>query len=96
MEFPPISDESLWPKWYGTMLYHNPIMCRKDTEWPMSTRFRNDMDEIERHKKRCGLCSGGNPGSSACAQYHTVEAEPSAEAKKDEDLLDEDLPRTMR
>ncbi|RYR35178.1 hypothetical protein Ahy_A10g050309 [Arachis hypogaea] len=47
MEFPPIPDESLWAEWHGTMLRPNPAMQRKATERPVSTRFQNDMDDIE-------------------------------------------------
>ncbi|RYQ96897.1 hypothetical protein Ahy_B08g092823 [Arachis hypogaea] len=31
VEFSLISDKKLWPKWYGTRLRPNPIMCRKAT-----------------------------------------------------------------
>ncbi|XP_016206387.1 uncharacterized protein LOC107646737 [Arachis ipaensis] len=41
MEFPPI------PKWYGTLVRPNPLMRRKATGRPESTRFQNDMDEVE-------------------------------------------------
>ncbi|XP_016192499.1 uncharacterized protein LOC107633378 [Arachis ipaensis] len=52
----PIQNESMWAKWHGTRLCPNPVMRRKATGRPVSTRFRNDMDETERHEKRCGLC----------------------------------------
>ncbi|RYR36401.1 hypothetical protein Ahy_A09g041358 [Arachis hypogaea] len=48
MEFPPIPDESLWAEWHGTMLHPNPAMRRKAIRRPVSTRFRNDMDDVER------------------------------------------------
>ncbi|XP_057739752.1 uncharacterized protein LOC130956784 [Arachis stenosperma] len=47
MEFPPISDESLWVEWHGTMLRPNPAMRRKATERSVSIRFQNDMDDVE-------------------------------------------------
>ncbi|XP_015970787.1 uncharacterized protein LOC107494244 [Arachis duranensis] len=56
MEFPPIPDESLWSEWHGTMIRPNPAMRRKATRRPVSTRFQNDMDDVERHEKRCALC----------------------------------------
>ncbi|XP_016200005.1 uncharacterized protein LOC107641011 [Arachis ipaensis] len=56
MEFPPIPDELLWAEWHGTMLCSNPVMCWKATGRPVSTRFRNDMDEVEQHEKWCDLC----------------------------------------
>ncbi|RYR33492.1 hypothetical protein Ahy_A10g048093 [Arachis hypogaea] len=49
MEFSPIADKKLWPKWYSTRL-------RKATGRPVSTRFRSDMDEVERQAKQCELC----------------------------------------
>ncbi|XP_025664722.1 uncharacterized protein [Arachis hypogaea] len=55
IEFPLISDESLWSEWYGTILCPNLVMRRKATGMPISTRFQNDKDEVERHEKRCGL-----------------------------------------
>ncbi|XP_029148816.1 uncharacterized protein [Arachis hypogaea] len=57
MEFPPIPDESLWSEWHGTMMRPNPAMRQKATGRPVSTRFQNDMDDIERQEKRCALCS---------------------------------------
>ncbi|RYR72723.1 hypothetical protein Ahy_A02g006937 [Arachis hypogaea] len=56
MESSSITDESMWAEWHRTRLCPNPVMRRKATERPVSTRFRNDIDETERHEKRCGLC----------------------------------------
>ncbi|RYR59115.1 hypothetical protein Ahy_A05g024956 isoform B [Arachis hypogaea] len=56
MEFSPIPEESMWVVWHGTRLCPNLAMHRKATRRPVSTRFWNDMDETEQHKKRCGLC----------------------------------------
>ncbi|XP_016192748.1 uncharacterized protein LOC107633656 [Arachis ipaensis] len=56
MEFFPIPDESMWAEWHGTRLCPNPVMRRKATGSPVSTRFRNDMDETEQHEKLCDLC----------------------------------------
>ncbi|RYR02537.1 hypothetical protein Ahy_B06g081335 [Arachis hypogaea] len=53
IEFLLIPDESLWPEW--ALLRPNPLMCRKATGRPISIRFKNDMDEVERQEKRCGL-----------------------------------------
>ncbi|KAL4396888.1 hypothetical protein AHAS_Ahas01G0136900 [Arachis hypogaea] len=38
------------------MLRPNLAIRRKAIGRPVSTRFGNDMDEVERHEKRCGLC----------------------------------------
>ncbi|XP_057740073.1 uncharacterized protein LOC130957220 [Arachis stenosperma] len=56
MEFPPIPDGSMWKEWHGTRLCPNPTMRQQAYGRPVSTRFRNDIDEIERHEKRYGLC----------------------------------------
>ncbi|RYR78753.1 hypothetical protein Ahy_A01g003612 isoform B [Arachis hypogaea] len=48
MEFPPIQDKSVWPEWYGTLLRPNPLMRKKATGRPVSTRFQNDMDKVQR------------------------------------------------
>ncbi|QHO23597.1 uncharacterized protein DS421_12g364920 [Arachis hypogaea] len=56
MEFFPIPYESMWAAWHGTRLSPNPAMRQKASRRPVSTRFRNDMDETERHEKWCGLC----------------------------------------
>ncbi|QHO08957.1 uncharacterized protein DS421_14g477140 [Arachis hypogaea] len=56
MEFSPILDKALWPEWYGTRLRLNPLMRKKATGRPVSTRFRNDMDEGEHQEKMCNLC----------------------------------------
>ncbi|XP_072066721.1 uncharacterized protein [Arachis hypogaea] len=47
VKFPPIPDESLWLEWHGTMMRPNPAMRGKATGRPVSTRFRNDMDDVE-------------------------------------------------
>ncbi|RYR57089.1 hypothetical protein Ahy_A05g022823 [Arachis hypogaea] len=56
VEFPPIQNEKLWPEWYETRLRPNLAMHKKATERPVFTRFHNEIDEIERIEKRCGLC----------------------------------------
>ncbi|RYR36643.1 hypothetical protein Ahy_A09g041604 [Arachis hypogaea] len=55
-KFPPIPDEKMWSPWYGACLKPNPIMRRKASERPVSTRIWNEMGAVERAEKRCGLC----------------------------------------
>ncbi|QHO00134.1 uncharacterized protein DS421_13g403860 [Arachis hypogaea] len=74
MEFPPIPDESLWAEWHGTMLRPNPVMHRKATGRPVSTRFWNDMDETERHEKWCGLCRQVGYSRRGCPNQPTRDA----------------------
>ncbi|RYR52177.1 hypothetical protein Ahy_A06g027096 [Arachis hypogaea] len=47
MGFSPIPDESMWAEWHGMRLCPNPVMRRKATRRPVSTRFWNHMDETE-------------------------------------------------
>ncbi|RYR44289.1 hypothetical protein Ahy_A08g040643 [Arachis hypogaea] len=55
VKFPPIPDKKLWPEWYGTHLHPNPAMRQKATERLVSMKFQNEMDEVERVEKRCGM-----------------------------------------
>ncbi|XP_057734863.1 uncharacterized protein LOC130950382 [Arachis stenosperma] len=73
IEFFPIPNES-WAEWHGTMLRPNPVMRRKATGRPVSTRFRNDMEETERHEKRCGLCRQVGHSRKGCPNQPTGDA----------------------
>ncbi|RYQ94848.1 hypothetical protein Ahy_B08g089802 [Arachis hypogaea] len=55
-EFPPIPDKKLWPEWYGTRLHPNPAIRQKATKRSVFMKFQNEMDEVVRAEKRCGLC----------------------------------------
>ncbi|RYQ92571.1 hypothetical protein Ahy_B09g098796 [Arachis hypogaea] len=74
MGFPPIPDESLWAEWHGTMLRPNLAMRRKATGRPVSTRFRNDMDDVERQEKRCALCRQVGHTRRGCPKQPTGDA----------------------
>ncbi|RYR63148.1 hypothetical protein Ahy_A04g020942 [Arachis hypogaea] len=58
-------------RWHGTRLCPNPAMCRKATGRRMSTKFRNDMDDPERHEKRCGLCRQVGHSRKGCPNQPT-------------------------
>ncbi|RYR00799.1 hypothetical protein Ahy_B07g088916 [Arachis hypogaea] len=73
-EFSPILDESLWSEWYKTLLCPNPLMRRKTTEKPVSTKFWNDMDDVERQEKRCGLCGQVGHTRRGCPNQPTDDA----------------------
>ncbi|QHO20198.1 uncharacterized protein DS421_11g335810 [Arachis hypogaea] len=46
----------------------------KATGRPVSTRFRNDMDEVKRQEKRCGLCRQVSHTRRGCPNQPTEEA----------------------
>ncbi|RYQ96385.1 hypothetical protein Ahy_B08g092128 [Arachis hypogaea] len=71
MEFSPILDESMWAEWHVTRLRPNPVMRRKATGRPVSTRFWNNMDETEQHEKRCGLCRQVGHSRRGCPNQPT-------------------------
>ncbi|XP_016163130.1 uncharacterized protein LOC107605680 [Arachis ipaensis] len=57
MEFPPMLDEELWPPYVGERVVPNLHLRRTMEGRPVSTRIRNEMDEVEPGPgKRCGLC----------------------------------------
>ncbi|XP_016204688.1 uncharacterized protein LOC107645222 [Arachis ipaensis] len=57
MEFQPLPDEEMWPPSEGQRIRPNPLLRRIMEGRPVSTRIRNEMDEVEpRPGKRCGLC----------------------------------------
>ncbi|KAL4293216.1 hypothetical protein AHAS_Ahas18G0105900 [Arachis hypogaea] len=76
MEFPPIPNESLWSEWHGTMMRPNPAMRRKATGRPVSTRFRNDMDDVECQEKWCALCRQVGHTRRGCPNQPTGDARP--------------------
>ncbi|KAL4316811.1 hypothetical protein AHAS_Ahas15G0322400 [Arachis hypogaea] len=57
MEFQPMPDEEMWPPYEGQRVCPNPLLRRTLEGRPVSTRIRNEMDEVEPGLgKRCGLC----------------------------------------
>ncbi|XP_025703925.1 uncharacterized protein [Arachis hypogaea] len=74
MEFPPIPNESLWSEWHGTMMCPNLTMRQKATRRPVSTRFRNDMDDVEHQEKRCALCRQVGHTRRGCPNQPTGDA----------------------
>ncbi|KAL4315053.1 hypothetical protein AHAS_Ahas15G0146600 [Arachis hypogaea] len=57
MEFPPLPDEEVWPPHEGQLLRSNPHLRRSMDGRPVSTRIRNEMDDVEPDPgKRCGIC----------------------------------------
>ncbi|XP_057745423.1 uncharacterized protein LOC130963310 [Arachis stenosperma] len=57
MEFQPMPDEDMWPPYEGPRVCPNPLLRRTLEGRPMTTRIRNEMDEVEPGLgKRCGLC----------------------------------------
>ncbi|XP_016195007.1 uncharacterized protein LOC107635974 [Arachis ipaensis] len=74
MEFSPTPDESLGSEWDGTLLRPNPLMCKKATKRPVSSKFWNDMDEVERQEKQCGLCMQVDHTRKGCPNKSTNDA----------------------
>ncbi|KAL4349810.1 hypothetical protein AHAS_Ahas10G0079200 [Arachis hypogaea] len=57
MEFPPLPDEEVWPPHEGQLLRPNPHLRRSMDGRPVSTRIRNEMDNVEPGPgRRCGIC----------------------------------------
>ncbi|XP_016195020.1 uncharacterized protein LOC107635991 [Arachis ipaensis] len=79
-EFRPIGHEDDWPSYEGSRIQCNPRMMRVKRDRPVSSRIRNNMDDVEHNdEKRCGLyrqnghtrrtCTaldGGGASSSRC------------------------------
>ncbi|RYQ85347.1 hypothetical protein Ahy_B10g104891 [Arachis hypogaea] len=63
--------EKLWLEWYGTCLRPNPAIHKKVTGRPVSTRFHNEIDEVERAEKRCGLCKQTGHTRKGCPNKPT-------------------------
>ncbi|RYR02951.1 hypothetical protein Ahy_B06g081778 [Arachis hypogaea] len=57
-----------------TRLRLNPLMRRKAIGRPVFTRFQNDIDEVERQEKQCGLCRQAGHTRRACPNQPTDEA----------------------
>ncbi|XP_020970082.1 uncharacterized protein LOC110268336 [Arachis ipaensis] len=57
MEFQPVPDEEMWPPSEGAHIRHSPLLRRTMEGRPVSTRIRNEMDDVEPGPgKRCGIC----------------------------------------
>ncbi|XP_029147038.2 uncharacterized protein [Arachis hypogaea] len=57
MEFQPVPDEEMWPPNEGPHIRPNPLLRRTMEGRPVSTRIRNEMDDVEPGPgKRCGIC----------------------------------------
>ena len=57
MEFAAIANENYWPPYSGPRIRPDPNLRRAIEGCPVSTRIRNEMDEVEPGQpKRCGLC----------------------------------------
>ncbi|CAK8560783.1 unnamed protein product [Lathyrus sativus] len=48
--------EENWPKYEGFTLCHDDSMRRNKKGRPTSTRIRTEMDDVEKEKRRCGIC----------------------------------------
>ncbi|XP_015953160.1 uncharacterized protein LOC107477624 [Arachis duranensis] len=56
-EFCSIGHEDDWPSYDGPHIQPNPRMMRVKKGRPVSSRIRNNMDDVEHtEEKRCGLC----------------------------------------
>ncbi|KAF1874600.1 hypothetical protein Lal_00030029 [Lupinus albus] len=47
LEFQPIGNEEYWPSYYRPSFIPNPIMRRKRSGRPKTTRIHNEMDEVQ-------------------------------------------------
>lgn len=75
MEFQPASNETLWPQLNGPRLVPNPELRRAKEGRPVSSRIRNEMDDVETtHGKRCGLCRQSGHSRRRCP--HSVVLPP--------------------
>lgn len=48
--------EENWPQYEGFTLCHDDSMRRRKKGRPNSTRIRTEMDDVEKEKRRCGIC----------------------------------------
>ncbi|CAK8532597.1 unnamed protein product [Lathyrus sativus] len=48
--------EENWPKYEGFTLCNDDSMRRNKKERPTNSRIRNEMDDAEKEKRRCGIC----------------------------------------
>ncbi|KAL4327760.1 hypothetical protein AHAS_Ahas13G0132300 [Arachis hypogaea] len=56
-EFRPIGHDNDWPSYDGIRIRPNPRLMRIKRGLLVSTRIRNNIDNVEHGgKKRCGLC----------------------------------------
>ncbi|KAL4357174.1 hypothetical protein AHAS_Ahas09G0160300 [Arachis hypogaea] len=56
-EFRLIGHEDDWPSYDGPRIWPNPRMMRVKRGSPVSSKIRNNMDDVEHDGvKRCGLC----------------------------------------
>ena len=80
IEFAPIANEDYWPEYYGVPLRLNPEHRRATEGRPVSTRIRNNMDEVELGPlKRCGLCKQEGHTRRRCPTLHVSSSnQPSA------------------
>ncbi|KAF1889837.1 hypothetical protein Lal_00025166 [Lupinus albus] len=67
LEFQPIGNEEYWPSYSGPSFIPNPIMRRKRTSRPKTTRIHNEMDEVEPQLiKKCGWCRTEGHNRKTC------------------------------
>ncbi|CAK8538990.1 unnamed protein product [Lathyrus sativus] len=45
-----------WPTYEGFTLFHDETMRRNKKGRPNSTRIKTEMDDLEKEKRRCGIC----------------------------------------
>ncbi|XP_019423103.1 PREDICTED: uncharacterized protein LOC109360782 [Lupinus angustifolius] len=56
-EFQPLGNEEYWPPYSGPTFIPNPVMRRKRSGRPKTSRIHNEMDEVESEQlKKCGWC----------------------------------------
>ena len=71
IEFAPIANQDYWHEYYGVPLRPNPEYRRATEGRLISTRIRNNMDEVEpRPPKRCGLCRQEGHTRRRCPTLH--------------------------
>ncbi|CAK8539708.1 unnamed protein product [Lathyrus sativus] len=51
-----LSHQQNWPTYEGFTLCHDETMRRNKKGRPNSTRIRTEMDDLEKEKRRCGIC----------------------------------------
>ena len=70
-EFAPVPSEDFWPEYHGHPIRPNPALRRAIEGRPVSTRIRNNMDEVEPGPpNRCGLCRQEGHTRRRCPTLH--------------------------
>ncbi|XP_019434322.1 PREDICTED: uncharacterized protein LOC109340995 [Lupinus angustifolius] len=66
-EFQPLGNEEYWPPYSGPTFIPNPVMRRKRSGRPKTSRIHNEMDAVEGEQlKKCGWCRTEGHNRKTC------------------------------